>query len=197
MIMRISSVASGFSVLVASFALLGCGGDGGDAAAPAAGGAAAPSASAPASTPASGGAIPAPMQAFSADGNVAEVVIEGDDMIRFSINRFSVSPGQMVRVTLNHVGSLPAQAMGHNVVILQAGDNAMEFGADVGMSGGSAANEFVPESLRDRVVAFTNMIGGGQSATVEFQAPTEPGEYPFLCTFPGHFAQMNGIMVVE
>lgn len=191
--MRTSSVASGFSVLVASLVLLGCGGDGGDAAAPAAGGAAAPSASAPAS----GGNIPAPMQAFSADGNVAEIVIAGDDMIRFDINRFSVSPGQMVRLTLNHVGSLPAQAMGHNVVILLPGDNAMEFGADVGMAGGSAANEFVPESLRDRVVAFTNMIGGGQSATVEFQAPTEPGEYPFLCTFPGHFGQMNGIMVVE
>ena len=195
--MKTSSVASGISVLVASFVLLGCGGDGGDAAAPAAGGSAASGASAPAGGAASGANIPASMQAFSADGNVAEIAIDGDDMIRYSIDRFSVSPGQMVRLTLNHVGSLPAQAMGHNVVILQAGDNAMEFGADVGMSGGSAANDFVPETLRDRVVAFTSMIGGGQSATVEFQAPTEPGEYPFLCSFPGHFAQMNGVMVVE
>lgn len=144
-----------------------------------------------------GGSIPEPMQAFVDDGDVAEVGIEGDDLIRYSINRFEVKPGQMVRLTLHHVGSLPAQAMGHNVVILKAGNVYYEFGADVGENGGSAANNFVPEALRDRVIAFTKMIGGGESATVEFQAPEEPGEYPFLCTFPGHFGQMNGNMVVK
>lgn len=137
------------------------------------------------------------MKAFAADGNVAEITIEGDDMIRFNIDRFAVKPGQMVRITLNHVGVLPAQAMGHNLVIIFPDDDVFDFGADVGVEGGSAENDYVPESLRPRVVAFTSLIGGGESTTVEFKAPDTPGEYPFLCAFPGHFMQMNGIMSVE
>lgn len=199
--MRTTTTASGVLALAASFVLLGCGGDD---PAPTPGAVDQPGAQAPAAAPApsegvaiQGGNIPAPMQAFSDDGNVAELSIEGDDRIRFNTDRLNVQAGQMVRLTLNHTGSLPAQAMGHNWVLLFAGDDAIEFGADVGQEGGSAANDFVPESLRDRVIAMTAMIGGGQSAVVEFQAPSEPGEYPFLCSFPGHFGQMNGILVVE
>lgn len=199
--MRTTTIASGVVALVASFALLGCGGDD-TAPAPSTAdqpaGAAAPAApAAGAGVAVSGGNIPASMQAFSDDGNVMELSIEGDDRIRYDTDRLNVQAGQMVRLTLNHTGSLPAQAMGHNWVLLFEGDDAMEFGADVGQAGGSAADDFVPESLRDRVVAFTAMIGGGQTAVVEFQAPSEPGEYPFLCSFPGHFGQMNGILVVE
>lgn len=180
---------------MASLTLLGCGSDAPEPATDQT--AAGPGTAAGGSAAVSGSNIPAPMQAFSDDGNVAEIVIEGNDLIRYNIDRFTVAAGQMVRITLNHVGSLPAQAMGHNVVVLQIGEDIFEFGADVGQQGGSASNDFVPEPLRDRVIAFTAMIGGGESATVEFQAPQEPGEYPFLCSFPGHFGQMNGIMVVE
>ncbi len=143
------------------------------------------------------GVTPEPMLAFEDDGNVAEIEIEGDDAMRFDLDEFTVNAGQMVRVTLHHTGNLPAQAMGHNVVILWPGDDVFEFGSDVGEQGGSMANDYVPEVLRDRVVAYTAMIGGGETATVEFQAPDEPGEYPFLCSFPGHFGQMNGVMIVE
>lgn len=182
-------------LLIAGLTFAGCGGD---APAPATDQTAATSETAASGAASvSGSNIPAPMQAFSDDGSVAEVVIEGSDLIRYSIDRFTVKAGQMVRVTLNHVGSLPAQAMGHNFVVLRSGEDVFEFGADVGEQGGAASNDFVPDPVRDRVLAFTAMIGGGQSATVEFQVPLEPGEYPFLCTFPGHFAQMNGIMVVE
>lgn len=197
--MKRSSVVGSAMVLMASFLMLGCGGDASESTsgqtAASSGNASAGGATGGAAS-ASGSNVPAQMQAFADDGNVAEIVIEGSDLIRYSIDSFSVEPGQMVRITLNHVGSLPAQAMGHNVVVLQMGEDVFEFGADVGQQGGSAANDFVPESLRDRVIAFTSMIGGGQSATVEFQAPQEPGEYPFLCSFPGHFGQMNGIMTV-
>ena len=140
---------------------------------------------------------PEPMQAREDDGNVAEIVIEGDDAMRFDLERFTVAPGQIVRLTLNHVGHLPAQVMGHNVVILEQGDDIIEFGADVGDHGGGMHDEFVPDALHDRVIAFTAMIGGGETAPIEFQAPEEPGEYLFLCSFPGHFGQMTGVMVVE
>lgn len=140
---------------------------------------------------------PEPMQAFQDDGDVLEITIEGDDRMRFDTDRFTVGAGQMVRLTLEHVGNLPAANMGHNVVIIQEGEDPVSFGSDANSEGADFPNEFVPEPVRDRVIAYTAMIGGGETATVEFQAPEEPGEYPFLCSFPGHFSQMNGIMEVE
>jgi len=141
--------------------------------------------------------IPEPMQVFQDDGNVAEIEIEGNDRMRFDLDEFTVEAGQMVRLTLVHVGSLPKNSMGHNVVVLVQGEDVIDFGSDANEQGGEEENHYVPEPVRDRVVAFTELIGGGETATVEFRAPEEPGEYPFLCSFPGHFSQMNGVMVVE
>src|SRR5690606_16170436 len=128
--MKRASVASGMLVLMTGFALVGCGDEADRVEAPAEGPVAATDTRV-------SGTIPEPMQAFEDDGDVAAIVIEGDDLIRYDIDRFEVRPGQMVRITLNHVGSLPAQAMGHNVVILQAGEVYYDFGADVGEHGGS------------------------------------------------------------
>ena len=33
--------------------------------------------------------------------------------------------------------------------------------------------------------------------SLRFVAPTEPGEYPYLCTYPGHWVIMRGVMVVR
>ncbi|MFW6198024.1 MAG: plastocyanin/azurin family copper-binding protein [Myxococcota bacterium] len=136
------------------------------------------------------------MKVFEEDDALAEIEIEGTDQMTYSIDEFSVKPGQMVRLTLEHVGNLPADAMGHNVVIIEQGEDYMEFTADANEAGGALENDYLPAGVRDRVIAYTDMIGGGETATVEFRAPEEPGEYPFLCTFPGHAAQMNGIMKV-
>jgi azurin len=137
------------------------------------------------------------MKAFTDDGKVKEVHIEGSDLMKFNKTKLSMKPGQMVRLTLKHIGKLPAQSMGHNVVILQVGNDPFDFSADVNENNGSLANGYVPDALHDRVVAFTKLVGGGQSTSVEFQAPREPGKYPFLCSFPGHVGNMNGIVEVE
>lgn len=141
--------------------------------------------------------VPEPMVAFEDDGDVLEIRIEADDRMRFDTDEFTVGAGQMVRLTLVHVGGLPAQNMGHNVVILQQGDDPIDFGSDANEEGADFDNEFVPEPVRARVIAHTELVGGGETTTVEFRVPEEPGEYPFLCSFPGHFMQMNGQMVVE
>ena len=36
----------------------------------------------------------------------------------------------------------------------------------------------------------------GQSATFQFRAPTTPGDYPYLCTYPNHWRIMNGVLHV-
>jgi azurin len=46
------------------------------------------------------------------------------------------------------------------------------------------------------VIAATKLLGPGENETLTFTAP-EPGDYQFVCSFPGHFAMMRGIMVVR
>src|SRR4030095_1532980 len=51
---------------------------------------------------------------------------------------------------------------------------------------------YVPDS--PKVLFATKMLDGGQSAKLAFTAPTEPGEYPYLCTYPAHWRRMVGTL---
>jgi plastocyanin len=54
---------------------------------------------------------------------------------------------------------------------------------------------YVPKT--DDVLAYTDIVPPRKSFRITFRAPSEPGRYPFLCTFPGHWMVMNGQLVVE
>jgi len=131
------------------------------------------------------------------EDGVAQVTIGATDQMKYTVNAFSVEAGQQVELTLVHEGELPVSAMGHNVVILPAGGDYAAFSQQVTRGGGTLENDYLPESMREGLVAFTDMIGGGETDTITFTAPETPGEYPFLCTFPGHFSMMNGVMTVR
>ncbi len=141
--------------------------------------------------------VPAEEAVTVDDAGVAQVTIGSTDQMQYTVREFTVEAGQEVELTLVHEGRLAVEVMGHNVVILQPGEDYMAFGGQVMVEGGSMANDYLPEGMRDRVVAFTRMIGGGETDTIRFTAPDTPGEYPFLCTFPGHFGAMNGVMIVR
>jgi azurin len=53
---------------------------------------------------------------------------------------------------------------------------------------------FVPES--DKIIASTKLLDNAEEEVLEFTAPEKPGEYEFVCTFPGHHMSMRGIMKV-
>lgn len=57
------------------------------------------------------------------------------------------------------------------------------------------AKHYVPDS--DDVIAYTDMTNPRAEFTIHFTAPKEKGDYPYLCTFPGHWMVMNGVMKVE
>lgn len=116
----------------------------------------------------------------------------GDDM-KFSETTFAVPAGQEVTLTLKHTGKMSKEMMGHNVVVLKPGEDVKEYGNEAMKA---KAEDYVPEALADKVVAHTEMIGGGASTTINFSIAT-PGEYPFLCSFPGHYPIMKGIIIVK
>ncbi|MGJ3242974.1 MAG: plastocyanin/azurin family copper-binding protein [Opitutales bacterium] len=122
------------------------------------------------------------------------VNITGNDAMKYSITAFEVTAGETVRLVFEHIGSMPEATMGHNVVILRDSVEASAFAVE---AAAAADNGYIPPGSEDKIVARTEMIGGGDSTVVTFTAPTEAGEYPYLCTFPGHFyGGMKGTMTV-
>lgn len=57
------------------------------------------------------------------------------------------------------------------------------------------AKHYVPDS--PDVLAYTDMTNPKESFTIHITAPKEKGDYPYLCTFPGHWMVMNGVLKVE
>jgi uncharacterized cupredoxin-like copper-binding protein len=88
------------------------------------------------------------------------------------------------------------EAMPHNVVIgtpgsLQDIGNA---GAAVPLPTDPSVKPYVPNL--PSVLASTNLMKEGETARLTLTAPAAPGEYVFLCTFPGHWVRMYGVMLV-
>lgn len=121
---------------------------------------------------------------------VKTIVINSNDQMRFDMNEIRVKAGEKIKLTLNHTGKLPKNAMGHNFVLLEAGTDVAKFGQ---LAMNAKATEYIPEK---GVLAHTKLIGGGESTTIEFTAPKK-GTYDFVCSFPGHYAMMKGKFIVE
>lgn len=129
----------------------------------------------------------------AADENTAVLVIEGADDMTFNLKELKVKAGQTVKLTLKHVGTMGADAMGHNWILLKSGTDLQQFAMDAIQA---ADNDYIAEAHMGDVIAHTKVIGGGEEVTIEFEAP-EAGTYDFLCSFPGHFANMQGKFIVE
>lgn len=118
------------------------------------------------------------------------ISLEGNDRMQFNEKAVSVSAScPSITVELKHTGSLPVAAMGHNVVISETADVA-----DVAQAGIKAgAPQYLPEGDA-RVIAATDMIGGGQTTSITFPGSklTAGGDYTFFCSFPGHSGIMRG-----
>ena len=125
-----------------------------------------------------------------------KITITGNDQMQFSIREFEVDAGKEVELVFKNEGSLPKIAMGHNLVILKEGISAVAFGGKALKAGANATNA-LPDSVKDNVLAHTKLLGPGESEVVKFKAPDKPGVHQFVCTFPGHYAMMRGIMVVK
>jgi azurin len=122
-----------------------------------------------------------------------EVVLTGNDAMQFNKTEIRVKAGEKVKLTLTHVGKMSKNVMGHNFVLLKQGVNLTAFGNKAATS---AATEYVPKDAANDIIAYTKLIGGGETTVIEFNAP-EIGEYEFLCSFPGHYAMMKGKFIVE
>jgi azurin len=123
-----------------------------------------------------------------------EVKIQADDKMKFDVTAFDAKPGQKVSIMLANIGTTPKFSMGHNCVVLDRNVNVQTFLDGASMA---AASDYVPKDSKG-VLAHTKLLGPGETDTVEFSAPYVPGDYPFFCSFPGHYSQgTKGVMTVK
>ena len=123
------------------------------------------------------------------------LVISAGDAMQFSSTEIVATQScAVITVTLMHTGKLPASGMGHNWVLTREADfrGVVSDGVDAG-----ASNNFILE--RDsRVLAFTRMIGGGESTAVSFSTENmkTSEKYIFFCSYPGHWGIMKGTFLL-
>jgi azurin len=122
------------------------------------------------------------------------LVLNGTDAMQFDKKELKVKAGQTVKLTFKHVGKLPKTAMGHNFVLLQQGTDVATFGS---LAAQARDTDYLPKEEKSSVIAHTKLLGGGESDTITFVAPKKKGTYPYICSFPGHYALMQGKFIVE
>jgi|GEM_PF-1119637 len=126
---------------------------------------------------------------------VSEIEIKPDPAtgMKWDITSFSVKAGSNVKVTLNNDCPIPLQ---HNLLILKPGTVQKVGALANAIMGTGMADGYIPAS--DDILHHTKLLNTKQSETLEFTAPAEAGDYPYICTFPGHWMMMQGTMhVVE
>jgi azurin len=133
-------------------------------------------------------------QAHAAD-KVCKLAIAGNDLMQYDQKELKVAADcTHVVVTLSHTGKLPKEVMGHDWVLVAADDvNAV---VNAGLAAGLANGYLAAGDAR--VIAHTQIVGGGQSASADFAlAALKKGvSYVYVCTFPGHSALMKGNFIV-
>jgi azurin len=117
-------------------------------------------------------------------------VVTGE--MKFSRTTLTARPGQHVELTFSNTDDLQ-----HNLVIFKRGTiAAYEKDLYGSMNDANAqARGFVPDS--PNVLIASRLLNARESTVLSFDAPAEPGDYPFVCSFPGHWLMMRGILRVE
>ncbi|HET6546717.1 MAG TPA: plastocyanin/azurin family copper-binding protein [Rhodanobacteraceae bacterium] len=131
--------------------------------------------------------------AFASQARTVKIIAQ--DSLRFSVEEIIAKPGETITVKLVNNTKLPAMAMSHNFVLLKNSADPHAFDQAASQA---ADNDYIPKSKADEIIAHTELVSGGESDTVTFKAPSKPGTYLYICTFPGHFAAgMKGTLVVK
>lgn len=111
--------------------------------------------------------------------------------MKYDTKTFTVKAGSMVEIEFYN-----PDFMQHNLLIIQRG--SME---KVGGEADKLAQDpkgidqnYVPKM--PEVLFSTKLINPRETIKLKFRVPADAGEYPFICSFPGHWRIMNGIMNV-
>ena len=114
------------------------------------------------------------------------------ERLLYDVREFKVKAGAPVKLVFENPDVTP-----HNLLIVQPGaaDEVGLAGNEMAKLTDGMARHFIPDSTK--ILHKTKLLQQGETEILRFTAPTTPGSYPYLCTFPGHWLVMKGEMIVE
>ncbi|MEI7953977.1 MAG: PVC-type heme-binding CxxCH protein [Verrucomicrobiota bacterium] len=121
------------------------------------------------------------------DGTLEVQLLTVKEALKYDQTSIEAKAGQAVEITFINVDLMP-----HNVVITQPGAADEICTAALAMAGAGFAKDFIPESTK--ILAHSKLLDHGKRETLKFTLPSAPGDYQFVCTFPGHGTVMRGII---
>jgi len=116
--------------------------------------------------------------------------------MKYDVDSFSVKPNSRIKLVFKNPDSLP-----HNLILCtpgkkKGGDKGEEVIDAVYKLGDKGVKMDWEPKGHPRILASSGMVPPGDEKTFYFKVPGVEGDYPYICTFPGHYALMNGVMSV-
>jgi azurin len=120
------------------------------------------------------------------------IEITGDDTMKFNVTEIRAAGREAGRLAQEH-REHPCPRW--RTLGIAESDERCRCGA-LCAAAATKPPEYLPADT-STVLAHTKMVGSGESDHVKVTVPTEPGAYPYVCTFPGHFMLMKGKLIVN
>jgi len=142
--------------------------------------------------PAADGKTPAKgTEQINAKADQVVVINPIENAMKFEQKSFSVKAGSIVEVVFKNI-----DFMQHNLLILQKGSmEKVGAAADkMAQDPKGAEKQYVPSM--PEVLFSTPLVNPEETFKLKFKVPAVAGDYPFICSFPGHWRIMNGVMKV-
>lgn len=130
------------------------------------------------------------MPADWADGPDQIITLGTQPGLKYDISEIQVPAGSKIKLTFNNNDD-----MLHNLIITRPGQASKvgEMAVQMGLIGEEKG--YVPDN--DAVITHTVLLQPNTSDNIYFIAPEEPGVYEYVCTFPGHYLSMRGVIRVK
>ncbi len=163
--------------------------------------AAQPTATAAAQPTAAPTAAPAPPPAAGGSGSAIETgtpdvtidLLPEPLALAFADTELTAPANALVTLNFNNQNDLGVQ---HNWVLVDGSTSVADTVNTAAIA--NATELFVPPAGTEGGLAWTAMLSVGETGSVTFRAPADPGTYLYICTFPGHYlGGMVGDFVVE
>ena len=124
-------------------------------------------------------------RAAAAPGDTTLVLRASGSTLEFVPARLSARSGTRVRIRFINDGTLP-----HNVVVPR---NEDDLDALATAAYNASASGYVPLGDTAKLLVYTKLVSPGETAELSFVMPA-PGEYRYVCLFPGHANSMLGTL---
>lgn len=129
------------------------------------------------------------IQAKELNDSITTVSIKAIAGMQFDVVRFNVKPGEKVKLIFSN-----ADDMSHNLLITKPGTLMAVINAALKLEEKGPQLNYIPQS--PEVLWSIPVLSPDQSQSIVFNAPSRPGAYPYVCTYPGHGFIMYGVMYV-